>query len=215
MEVQELINQTVFVLFIIFTCAIPLSIVSMRFREGFWGNTICVCNISFASLLALNYFEPLAGILASLWINGLFFYDFAAYWLIFSLCYLIFDSVTRQLSHIKVHFPKYVEMIGNGLAMLMIFSYFSAAILFSYPTAPLKPSEDAVAKEAPFTETLGRRARILSMGPLSSFLGTREWTASEDYVGDHVAKRWLVYNQAMKDHTFMYSGVMPATKKKE
>ncbi len=213
MEIQELINQVVFVLFIVFLCAIPLSILSLRLREGFWGNAICICNISFASLLALNYFEPLAGILAGLWIDALFFYDFFAYWLVFALCYLALDSLTSRLSHIKVHFPKYVEMVGNGFALLGIFLFFSVAILFSYPTAPLKAEEGAVAKEAYLTEFLGRRARILSTGSLSSFMGTREWTAAEDYVGDHVAKRQVLYAQAMKDNSFIYSGTMPATKK--
>ena len=121
---------------VIFVIAVPLAIFGLRLREGFWGNTICCSNITFASLIAFNYYEPVAGLIMDAWAGGVFLYDFLCFWLLFSLTYFVINMVTNKLSKIRVHFPKVVEQVGNGILLVLIFVNFVSLIFFTLPMAP-------------------------------------------------------------------------------
>ena len=207
---QDTINYILMGLGIVFLISIPLAIIGLRLREGFWGNTICLCNISFAGFLALNYFEPLAALIADAWAGALFYYDFVFFWLIFALAFYVINFITNRISRVKVHFPKVVEMVGNGVMLGLIFFNFASVIAFSLPMVPLKPDDNQKANLARFSESLGLRARLLSHGTLMPFSGEREWIDADSFVNDHMNKRWALYSNALDNEgSFLFDGDPP------
>ena len=207
---QDVINYALLALAVVFLVSIPLAIVGLRLREGLWGNTICLCNVSFAGFIALNYFEPLAALLGDAWAGGIFFYDFVVFWILFTISFFIINFLTNRISAIKVHFPSMVEKVGNGLMLGFIFFNFASVIAFSLPMVPLKPDEDQKANLARYSETLGLRARLLSHGTLMPFSGEREWIDADSFVNDHMNKRWALYSTALEgEGSFIYDGGPP------
>ena len=206
---EDAINYALMALGVAFTIAVPLALFGLRLQEGFWGNTVCFSNITFASLIAFNYFEPIAGLLVDAYVGGLYFYDFLCFWLLFSLVYYILNTVTNGLSKIKVHFPKVVEQVGNGVLLFAVFFNFVSIIFFTLPMAPFLPADDAVQTEADRSEFFGRKARILSLGSLSAFTGEKEWIHPEVYARMHTDKRWMLVSTAIEKQTMLYEGTAP------
>ncbi len=193
----------------VFIVAVPLSLIGLRLNEGFWGNTVCGANITFASLIAFNYYEPVAGLITDAWIGGLFFYDFLSFWFLFALAFFLLNTVTNKLSKFKVHFPKVVEQVGNGIALLVIFLNFTTLIFFTLPMAPFQPAEGAKQAEADRSEFFGQRARLLSIGNLSAFTGEKIWIDPQVYVEEQTNKRWALVSTAIDKQTMLYEGSAP------
>lgn len=204
------INYVIIALSVIFAIAAPLSILALRLREGFWGNLICYCNITFAGLIAFNYFELLGALIADAWVGGIFFMDFLMFWLLFAISYFILNFMTNRLSRYKVHFQKTVEQVGNGVMLFALVMNFFALVAFSYPVSPMKPDEqERVASVARLTEAHGKRCRVLSTGSLAAFSGTKEWGNPNDYVEANNNKRWLMYFNRLDGKGFLYEGDVP------
>ncbi|MGL6195238.1 MAG: hypothetical protein ACRC2T_10505 [Thermoguttaceae bacterium] len=206
---EQVINYILLVLGVVFVIAVPLAILGLRLNEGLWGNTICLCNITFASLIAANYFELVSGLLVDAYVKGLFFYDFFSFWVIFALVYFILNFLTNRLSRIKVHFPPVVEQAGNGVVLLAVFLNFACAVGFSLPTAPFAPDEGGWTSWTAGTEGLGYRVRVLSHCSLVPFTGENEWPGADEYVADHTGKRWALMSNALEKKAFMYDGAAP------
>lgn len=208
--INTVVNYILLGLGIVFMVSIPLAIFAMRLREGFWSNTICFCNVSFASLIAFNYFEPVASLIADAWIAGLFFFDYLAFWLLFAFSYFFINAITNRLSTIKVHFAPTVEKAGNGTMLCAIFVNFLFVILFTLPAFPLQPSEDEMLSQiSNGTELLGRRARILSEGSLSALDGEKPWVDAATYTGTQTGKRWALYQAVLEKKSFLFEGEKP------
>ena len=206
---EDAINYILMALGVAFTISVPLALFGLRLQEGFWGNTVCFSNITFSSLIAFNYFEPIAGLLVDAYVGGLFFYDFLSFWLLFSLVYFILNTVTNSLSKIKVHFPKVVEQVGNWVLLFAIFFNFVSIIFFTLPMAPFQPAEGAMQTEADRSEFFGRKARILSIGTLSAFTGEKIWIDPQVYAKMHTDKRWMLVSNAIEKQTMLYDGSAP------
>lgn len=195
---------------VIFLIAVPLAIFGLRWREGFWGNTVCFSNVTFASLVAINFYEPVANLLTDAYIGGLFFYDFMAFWLLLALTFFLLNTMTNKLSKVKVHFPLTVERVGNVILLIGLFLNFVSVIVFSYPMAPFQPPDAAhTATETNSTEYFGKKVRILSTGSLAPFTYSKPWIGPDRYVGEQTNKRWAIYNNAATKNTFLYEGEAP------
>ena len=206
---EDAINYILMALGVAFTIAVPLALFGLRLQEGFWGNTICFSNITFASLIAFNYFEPIAGLLVDAYVGGIFFYDFLCFWLLFALMYFILNTATNNLSKIRVHFPKAVEQTGNGVMLFAIFFNFVSLIFFTLPMAPFQPVDDAKQTEASRSEFFGQKARMLSLGTLSAFTGEKIWIDPQVYVEAHTNKRWALVSNAIDKQTMLFDGTAP------
>lgn len=82
---------------------------------GLWNNAVMLVNIMFSILVAIHYFEPLAGWLTGQWKEYGHYWDFAALWLIFAITMAVLRTATDQISKVKVRFRRPVEIIGGIL----------------------------------------------------------------------------------------------------
>jgi len=212
---EDAINYILMGMGVVFTIAVPLAIFGLRLREGLWSNMICCANITFASLIAFNYYEPIAGLIVDAWAGGLFFYDYLVFWLLFSLVFYIINFVTNKISQIKVQFPKIVEQVGNGAFLFLIFFNFLSIIGFSLPMAPFQPGEDAQKTGEMQSEFhgigFGVKVRTLCRGTLVPFTGENVWNDVEPsgYVSDQVNKRWWLVSNAIDQQTMLFDGTPP------
>jgi len=215
---EDAINYILLAMGIIFTIAVPLALFGLRLQEGFWSNMICCTNITFASLIAFNYYEPIAGLIMDAWEGGLFFYDYLVFWLLFSLVYFILNFITNKLSRVKVHFPKVVEQVGNGALLFGIFFNFVSIIFFTLPMAPFQPpGSDGqnsgmmgfIGTEESRSEWFGYKVRILSDATLAPFTGENRWIDPKDYVDAQTNKRWWLVSTAIDKQTMLYEGSPP------
>jgi hypothetical protein len=111
--------------------------VGFLYPEGMWSNAIRLVNVITASLLATNYFEPVAR-----WLEGMadtytFFWDFIALWGLFALFVLIFHSLTEVVSRVKVRFLKIVDRIGSAVFAAWIGCVMVCFTMLTLHTAPL------------------------------------------------------------------------------
>ena len=107
--------------------------------QGIWNNAITLINVVFATLLAMNYWEPLAGWLDNWDHRYTYIWDILAIWLVFGLAFLILRAFTDKLSQIKVRFIKYVDWgVGAFLSawMAWIVVCFATMTLHLAPLAP-------------------------------------------------------------------------------
>lgn len=106
-------------------------------REGLWSNLLTLINVTFAALLATNFFEPLATKLTEYVPKGTMFWDMVAIWGIFALAYLVFRSATMQASKWHIKFKKPIDMGGGYFFALWTAYLFMAFTTVSLHTAPL------------------------------------------------------------------------------
>jgi hypothetical protein len=105
--------------------------------EGLWGAALMFFNILFAGIIAFNFYEPLAALLAS---NVEFFAGFAD-----TLCMLglflvaltLLRLTTETLAPTMVRFPKMVYHAGRIFFAVLASMTLMAIILLSFEAAPV------------------------------------------------------------------------------
>jgi len=115
---------------------IMLVCVALLWESGIWGSSIALINVTFASMLATNYFEPLADWLDSNMPSFTYFWDFLALWLLFAIFYAALWTATFFLSRHKVRFKLWLDAPGA-----VFFSAWAAWVLvcFTYTTLHTAP----------------------------------------------------------------------------
>jgi hypothetical protein len=112
-------------------------LVALTFPSGLWGNLINLVNVVTAALLATSLWEPLARMLKSAMPSGVYLWDIFALWGLFAVFALVFRLATDQVSKVKLHFPKALDLAGSvffGVWTAWVFVCFMA---MSLHTAPL------------------------------------------------------------------------------
>ena len=104
---------------------------------GLWNNTLMLVNIIFSAVLAIHYFEPLAGWLSGQWKEYTHYWDFAALWIIFAVSMIVLRTATDQISKVKVRFRRPVEIIGGILFSSLIAWTMVGFTTITLHTAPL------------------------------------------------------------------------------
>lgn len=161
----------VFILFVIFcifcfyNLLLLISFYAFRRKQGFWGNTICAFNISFATIIAISFHEGLASLMAGLYVGLLFYYEYLAFMILFLFSYFMLARITNGLSKVKVRFPVPIEVGGNILVLLVCYAYFVGMILAVYTVAPVGILTHVLPPAA-----VGQ-VSILSNGPLEPIFG--------------------------------------------
>ncbi|MGO9110790.1 MAG: CvpA family protein [Thermoguttaceae bacterium] len=88
-------------------------------RDGLWSNAICLVNVVFAGLLAMNFYEPLANRLTNFSDDlhtYVTFFDFLSLWICFVFFASVFRAATDAVSRVRVRFLKIVDLWG-GIVM--------------------------------------------------------------------------------------------------
>jgi hypothetical protein len=118
-------------------CVIIFACVALLHIDSLWSNAIRLINVVTAALLAMNFFEPIAG-----WLEGnkpdwSYFCDFFALWGLFIIFSAIFRNLTDRVSHVNVQFSKNVERVGSGIISLWIGWILVCFTMTTLHTAPL------------------------------------------------------------------------------
>jgi hypothetical protein len=121
---------------------VAVSLLAFLGTAGLWSNLITLVNVVVAGLLAMNFFEPLAGwiagMLGGMFASGPYYADLTAIWGLFAGILFALKFATDNLSRIKVKFPRPLEMAGSYVviaAISWIMICFTAATLHMAPLA--------------------------------------------------------------------------------
>ncbi len=113
--------------------------VAFTLREGMWSNALRLINMVTAGLIAMNFFEPLAGFLEEHISSSMsYFWDFVSLWLLFCVSLLLLRLLTDYtVSRVKVRFLQIVDHWG-GIAFGCLCGWFMVCFATaSLHTAPL------------------------------------------------------------------------------
>ena len=127
-------------LFPLSLCAIFFFCMAFLYRDGMWSNAIRLFNVVTASLLAINFWEPVArmaegfgGFIASL----TFYLDFLVLWGLFCVLMIIFQTLTNTFSKVKVRFLSLADRIGSPIFAAWIGWVMICFTTMTLHTAPL------------------------------------------------------------------------------
>jgi len=187
-----------------------VSVFASIMNQGLWSNFINLVNVIVAGLVAMNYFEPVAGFLDKQQASATYIYDFIAIWFIFGATVVILRLATDYMSQVKVKFFMPVDKAG-GILMAIWVSWivvcFTATTLH---TAPLSRNFMGF-QEAPDSKMffglqpdrvwMGWVHRE-SMGALSRFGGARAFDGRADMIVRYSNRR----DEYDKQLTFLKGG---------
>jgi hypothetical protein len=156
--------------------AVMLGILAALFKEGLWGNTIALFNVTIAGLLATSYFEPVAAFLSGMVASLHMYFDLLSFGGIFGGAYALLRFIAARLSQYRVRFHPVLDNTGSMVLALAIGWVTMCLVAFALHTAPLSrvflfksfdPEQPAFFGTAPDRLWLGF-AQSQSMGPLSA-----------------------------------------------
>jgi hypothetical protein len=107
-------------------------IAALLYPSGLWGNAINLVNAVMAGLLAMNFWEPLAGAIKKMMPSAVFVVDVFVLWLLFAGIFFALRMATDAVSKYKVRFPKPVELGGN-----VLFAVWTAWVVACFATTSL------------------------------------------------------------------------------
>jgi hypothetical protein len=175
-------------LFGFFSFLAMLGFLAWRWSDGFWGAILLSFNMAFATIIAINFYEPIGKAIASAVPVGLFYWDSLIFILLFLITLTIFTIITDKLSRVIVKFPDWVEMGVKPVFLLFIwFAQIMAVVCFVIqigPTAP-KPIGGMVDYEAGRNVAdrfLRDSAQISSAGALCPLTGVNKFDSGSDFL---------------------------------
>jgi len=127
-------NQTIVDLVL---CLLIAGMTYALMSEGLWGSALMFFNVLFSGIIAFNFYEPLAGLLAKNvgFISGLA--DMICLMTIFCVSLVLFRLTTETLAPSMVRYPTPLFHLGRivfGLAGALVTM---TIILLAYETAPV------------------------------------------------------------------------------
>jgi hypothetical protein len=161
------------------------------YAEGMWSNAVRLINVVTAALLAVNFFEPAARWAESSMPSYKYMCDFLALWVLFAICFAIFQQLTNQVSKVRVRFLNVADRIGSSVFALWIGWVMVCFTMMTLHTAPLgreflfggfQAEERMFFGFAPDRQWLGFVQKE-SLGPLCRSATPEEWQR-EKYVFD-------------------------------
>ncbi|MDA7951072.1 MAG: hypothetical protein MPJ24_06240 [Pirellulaceae bacterium] len=129
--------------FYIITIGMILAVLALLFFEGLWASTITLMNLWFTSMIALNYYEPLATFIdenMKLFESQPNYTEYVVFWLLFSGLFGVLRVFSRTISKYRVTANKPVEIIGSLLVATTASCLFTSIVLTSFHFGPTEPS---------------------------------------------------------------------------
>lgn len=170
-----------------------ISILGIRKNEGIWGNTISIVNISFAALIAINYWEDLASILANSLKIGLFYWDYVAVWLLYLVSYFLLDEVSRRLTRVKVKFPAPIEQIGGPVSGIVLFIAFYLFYSFTMHLGPIGDPREPGQQIPAYDIVRAKSYDFLSSGNLAPFSNTNVFDSDKVFRDQNARRAAMLY----------------------
>ncbi|MDR2763014.1 MAG: hypothetical protein LBB88_10455 [Planctomycetaceae bacterium] len=200
----------------IYDVGVPLALIAglygMRWRERFWGNIVTGFVIFFSTLIAANWFEPLAQFITTQSAGTLFIADYLFLWVLFIVSFSIMNEITRGLSRVNVKFPIPIENAGNFIAITIILCMVWSFYSFSLNVAPLGETfgVNISSKDSAQISIF----RQLSSGNLSAFGEKHPFDEYGEFREDHLLRKKALLQYRLKSDSFpfFYEGELPPIK---
>ena len=119
------------------TILIMLGVTYALMAEGLWGAALMFFNILFAALIAFNFYEPCASLLAQNVSQMAQFADTLCLLLIFGVVLTGLRITTDQIAPMMVRFPNILYQIGRVVFALGGAAILIAIIILGFETAPV------------------------------------------------------------------------------
>ncbi|MDO5554036.1 MAG: hypothetical protein Q4G68_09750 [Planctomycetia bacterium] len=117
-----------------------LAILAFCRNDSLWGTLIKLFNIFFSSLLAMNFFEPVATIIDKVSPATSFYNDLYAFVVIYVVCMEVLVEVSNRLTRVNVFFPDKVNLFGTYALLTFLWIGFYGVTMFivmtTLPEAP-------------------------------------------------------------------------------
>ena len=212
------------VLYHIYGYAVPIVILAtlygFRWKAGMWGNLLTLGAVLFAFLVAVGWWEDVAGLLAGQASSLLFVADCVAFWTLFIITLLILDTATRFLSTIKVKYAEQVENIGNGAVLFVLFLALYGTFLFAEEIGPVgEHANVTVPADSTMVQTTIQMLRQLSTnnggwkGNLSSFTNDNMFDRYGEFRQLHLERRQALMDKVKGGGSIQYEGTVPERKR--
>ncbi|GAC1466928.1 MAG: hypothetical protein NVSMB9_07960 [Isosphaeraceae bacterium] len=184
--------------------ALILGMTYALMSEGLWGSALMFFNVLFSAIIAFNFYEPLAGLLATnlSFLSG--FADTLCLLGLFSVSLIIFRLTTETLAPAMVRFPTALFHAGRILFALAGSLVTLAIILLGFETAPVNKKIFGVVDykyEPPFHMGLDREW-LGFFQYTTGMIFTRNRTDGKDPFGEYGTARvfdhkgqWLLIHQ--------------------
>ena len=201
-----------FWVFAFFSCLGVVGFIGFRWKDGLWGAILIAFNLTFAALIALNYYESLGRTITQSAKVGLFYWDSLVFIIIVMLAFTILNMITNRISRVTVAFPKPVEYAAMPLLLLAVCVFQIGGMTFYLiqigATAP-KPVAGHIDIEKGGTtlDTPARMAaKMASRGALGTFNGAMEFDPDNDFLLRHYKRRCALFDELWKTRNSRFSG---------
>lgn len=198
-------------------CGIAVLGAILAFSRGdtLWGTIIKLFNTFFASMVALNFFEPVANMFDGFMGVMAYYNDMLAFFLLFAITMEILVEITNRISKVNVYLPDKANLIGTYAVLFVMFLGFYLIPVFVFtqtlPEAPL-PAPTSVKEYGPFKSTgLVNLLDFESKGALKPFAKGHTWNTKE-FMKNQYRRNCGVYDKvdASKDSsTWKFEGESP------
>lgn len=138
--------------------------------EGFWGALVMFCNALLAALIATNYFEPLARLLARQVPGGKYWWDLLVLMVLFSVTMVVLRVTTESLGPGFVRFPRPLFHAGRWLFGAATAWVMLCFLFMALHTAPL-PRD--------FLDFSPERENFFGFAPDRAWLGFMQRTSEQ------------------------------------
>lgn len=189
---------------------VAVFVVAFTYRDGFWNNVLRFINALFAVLVAVNFWEPLAGILENMYAGATYFWDFLSLWALFCLTYTLLNLATISVSRVKVRFKMVLDQAAGITASVLTGWLLMAFVTLTLHTAPLAerfmfggfdPQARLVFGMGPDRMLLAF-CKFLSRGSLSRPLGdgqVNEFDPNYEFINKYALRR-KTYEEYLKQN---------------
>jgi hypothetical protein len=114
-----------------------LAVAAGCWMQGLWGGLLTLINLLLSGMIAINYFEPVAGLLDKANKAQTHLWDSIALWGLMLISFIVLRLLTEVLSRHRVRFNLWVEMVGRTIVALWIGWLFVGFTLLTMHTAPV------------------------------------------------------------------------------
>jgi hypothetical protein len=201
-----------FWLFVFFGFLGTLGFIGFRWKDGLWGSLLMSFNLLFATLITVNYYEPLGKMLAGALPIGLFYWDSLVFIILLMITFAIFNMITNKLSRVIVMFPKPVEYVAMPLLLLgvWVFLFGNLTLYLTQITStapkPLAGWYDIDKPGIPPDSALRGIMKHASTGSLSTLGDPTEFDPDNDFLLRHYSRRCALLDELWRTGNSRFSG---------
>lgn len=179
-----------------------LAILAFCRNDSLWGSIIKLFNVFFASLIAINFFEPVANLFDSFMPTFAYYNDMLSFFFIFGIALGSFVEITNRLSRINVFFPEKVNLFGTYATLFILFVFFYGITAFTFTV--IMPEAPRVEKYDPPPQF--HLLQYVSSMPLCPLSSDRNKLDTQEFLKNQNNRNIAVYTSQFVEDTWQFKG---------